>query len=110
MRNLLEETFLMGLGVLSVTKKTAEKFVNDAISSSKITQEEGDSFLKTFTDAGEKAHEDLKKTIEEVFQTRGKALLPLYKDVSALQEKVKALESRVAELEAPLKKEGEDAK
>ena len=37
MFDLLEKSFILGLGALTVTKNTAEKFVDEAIKQSKLT-------------------------------------------------------------------------
>lgn len=99
MLDLLEKSFLLGLGVLSVTKNTAEKLVNDAISKSKITPDEGTEFLKTFEDEGKKAKEAIQSTVEEILKTRIHSLMPCHKDILDLEARIKDLEAKVAELE-----------
>ncbi len=105
MLDLLEKSFVLGLGALSVTKNTAEKFVNEAIKQCKITPEEGKSFLKTFEEEGEKARKSIEETVEKVVRERGASLLPWKKELDALEARIAALEAKLAES----KGEGKDA-
>ena len=104
MLNLLEKSFLLGLGVLSVTKNTAEKFVDEAIGKSQMTPEEGNAFIKTFSEEGEKAKKQIEDAVADVLKTRGHSLMPCHKTLVALEEKIKELEDRVAALENADKK------
>ena len=84
MLDLLEKSFLLGLGALSMTKTTAEKFIDEAIKQSKITPEEGKSLANTFEEEGSKG---------------GASILPGYKSIKELEDKVAVLEAKVAALE-----------
>ncbi|MBR0458302.1 MAG: hypothetical protein IJJ26_03620 [Victivallales bacterium] len=99
MAGLLEQAFLMGLGTLAVTKNTAEKLVNDALSQEKITPAEGNAFLKTVEEEGAKTKQALDEAVNNALKTSGKSLLPGYKEIQELQERVAALEAKVAALE-----------
>ena len=99
MLNLIEKSFLLGLGALAVTKNTVEKFVNDAISQDKMTAGEGNAFLKTFEEEGAKAKANLESAVMEVLKTKGQSLFPNYKAVKELQDKVAELEAKIAVLE-----------
>ena len=99
MFNLIEKSFLLGLGALAVTKSNVEKFVNDAISQDKMTQGEGNAFLKTFEEEGVKAKANLENAVIEVIKTKGQSLFPNYKSIKELQDKVAELEAKVAALE-----------
>ncbi|MBO4344566.1 MAG: hypothetical protein J5833_02345 [Victivallales bacterium] len=96
MFDLLEKSFILGLGALTVTKNTAEKFVDEAIKQSKLTPEEGSSFLKTFEEEGAKARKELEDKVVEVIRTHGASLLPSF------QKQIDDLEKKVADLEAKL--------
>lgn len=100
MFELLEKSFILGLGALSVTKSTAEKFVDDAIKQCKMTPAEGQSFLHTFEEEGAKARQKLEGTIEEIIKARGANLLPGYAKINELEKRVADLEAKLAEAEA----------
>ena len=95
MFDLLEKSFLLGLGVLSVTKKNAEAFVDEAIKQCKLTPEEGTSFLKTFEDEGQKARQELEDKVIEIIKTHGESLFPNKKTVEDLEKKVAELEAKL---------------
>lgn len=99
MFNLLEKSFIIGLGALSVTKNTAEKYVAEAIKQCKMSPDEGNTFLKTFSEEGEKAKKQLEDTVAEILKTRGQSLLPCHKKVTELEERVKELEAKLAAME-----------
>ncbi len=100
MANLLEQAFLLGLGTLAVTKNTAEKLVNDALSQNKITDSEGNAFLKTVQEEGEKSRKALEDAVSNVLKSNGKSLLPCFRELEELKAKVAELEAKVAALEA----------
>ncbi len=95
MFDLLEKSFLLGLGALSITKTNAEKFVDEAIKQCKITPEEGTSFLKTFEEEGIKARQSLEDKVIEIIKTHGESLFPNKKTVEDLEKKVAELEAKI---------------
>ena len=99
MLGLLEKSFLLGLGALSMSKTTAEKFIDEAIKQSKITPEEGKSLANTFEEEGSKVRANIENTLVEIIKTRGASILPGYKSIKELEDKVAALEAKVAALE-----------
>ena len=100
MSNLIEKSFLLGLGALSMTKSSAEKFINDAIKQSQITPEEGQSLANTLEEEGSKVRKNLEDTVTDIIKSRGASIFPVYKNVKDLEAKVAELEAKVAELEA----------
>ena len=99
MLDLLEKSFLLGLGALSMSKNAAEKFIDEAIKQSKITPEEGKSLANTFEEEGCKVRANIENTLVDIIKTRGASILPGYKSIKELEDKVAALEAKVAALE-----------
>ena len=103
MANIIENAFLLGLGALSISKTTAENIIKDAIKKSEITETEGDSLMKTFISEGQKAKENIEKTVDEIIKSKGQTLMPGAAKIAELEEKVAALEARIAEIEGSKK-------
>ncbi len=95
MFDLLEKSFLLGLGALSLTKKNAEIFVEEAIKQCKITPEEGSSFLKTFEEEGKKARQELEDKVIDIIKNHGESLFPNKKTIEDLEKKVADLEAKL---------------
>lgn len=91
---------LLGLGALSIGKDTLEKYVDEAVSKSKMTSEEGNTLVKNFEEEGKKAQEKLENTVVDIIKTRGQSLLPNYQKIQDLEARVAALEAKIAELQS----------
>ena len=100
MSDLLEKSFLFGLGALSMSKSAAEKFIDEAIKQCKITPEEGKTLAATMEEEGRKVRENLENTLIDIIKTRGVSILPIYKDFKALEDRVAALEAKLGVSEA----------
>ena len=105
MSDLLEKSFLLGLGALSMSKNAAEKFIDEAIKQCKITPEEGKSLAATMEEEGGKVRENLENAVEKIIKSRGTSLFPIYKDVKSLEDRIAALEAKIAELEGKAPKD-----
>ncbi len=99
MLNVLEKSFLFGLGALAITKNKAEVFVKEAVKEAKLSPEEGNQLLGTILEEGKNAKANLTATIEEIIASRGQNLIPGYKTISGLEKKIADLEARLAKLE-----------
>ena len=99
MSNIIENAFLLGLGALSISKNAAENLIKEAVKKSEITENEGDTLLKTFISQGEKAKESIKNAVDEALKTKGQSLMPGAAKISELEDKIAALEARIAALE-----------
>jgi len=103
MLNILEKTFLFGLGTLAITKNWAEAFVREAAKEAKLSPEEGNQLLGVILEEGKNAKANLNAAIEEVISSRGQSLIPGYKSISCLEKKIADLEARLAKLEPAAK-------
>ena len=99
MSNIIENAFLLGLGALSISKTTAENLIKDAIKKAEISENEGDSLLKTFTAEGEKAKAAIEKAVDEAIKSKGVSIIPGASKIAELENKVADLEARLAALE-----------
>ena len=95
MSNILENAFLLGLGALSLSKNAATALVREAVKKAEISENDGASLLKTFTDEGQKAKDALEAAVQEAISRH----CPNQGNQSA---KIEELEKRVADLEAKL--------
>lgn len=95
MSNILENAFLLGLGALSLSRNAAAALVHEAVKKAEISENEGASLLKTFTDEGQKAKAALEAAVQEAV---GRHCPGLGGQAARIEE----LEKRVAELEAKL--------
>ena len=95
MAGIFENALLLGLGALSIARKESETMLRDVLKRHNIPEGECKSILKAVADEGAKSKEALENEIDRVVASRGRALLPGY-------ERIEALEARVAELEKKL--------
>ena len=96
MLELLEKAFMMGLGAASLSAKHAEEFVKKAVAEKQVTETEGSQLLHTLLEEGKKANANLTTKVEEIVKTRGESLLPYWKKIQELEERVAALEAELA--------------
>jgi polyhydroxyalkanoate synthesis regulator phasin len=109
MLNVLEKSFLFGLGAIAISKNKAEAFVREATKEAKLSPEEGNQLLGTILEEGKNAKASLTATIEEVISSRGQALIPGYKSIACLEKKIADLEERLAKLEPAANTKAADA-
>jgi|BioPla2DNA2_1021312.scaffolds.fasta_scaffold91563_1 polyhydroxyalkanoate synthesis regulator phasin len=105
MLNILEKTFLFGLGTLAITKNKAEAFVREASKEANLSPEEGNQLLNVILEEGKNAKANLNAAVEEVIASRGQSLIPGYKSISSLEKRIADLEDRLAKLEPAAKTE-----
>jgi len=95
MLNLLEQGFYLGLGMASVTASKAEELVKEGLSKAGISEEEGKTLSKTLVEEGRKARASLKSQIEDIL-IKGHVLLPCHCTIAKLEERIAALEAKLA--------------
>jgi polyhydroxyalkanoate synthesis regulator phasin len=91
---------LAGVGVLTLTEERARKLIDELVQQGRMSSEEGENFARDlFARAEASRHEwegRMRDLIQEVF--RKMDLVPR-KDMTLLEQHVRSLEARVAELE-----------
>ena len=95
MAGILENALLLGLGTLSIARKESEALLRDVLKRHNIPEGECKSILKAVAEEGAKSKEAIENEIERVVESRGSVLVPG-------NERIEALEARVAELEKKL--------
>ena len=95
MAGILKNTLLLGLGTLSIARKETETLLRDVLKRHNIPEGECKSILKAIAEDGAKSKEAIEKEVDRIVKSRGCVLLPG-------NERIEALEARVAELEKKL--------
>ena len=95
MLELLEKTFLTGLGVLSLSQKKAEEFLDELKEKYKVSEEEGKAFLDKMQGIAKESREKVTELAEaEVRKALEKFGLVSREEFIQLQKRVEALEGR----------------
>ncbi len=101
MIEIIKKTMLAGLGAAVVTKDTVQKSLQDLVAKGKLSAEEAgkaaDSIVAQGREEFDKAKEELAKTFD---QALNKANVASVSRVEVLEAELKALQARVADLEA----------
>jgi len=97
---LMEKAFLMGIGVLDVTREKAEQFAEDLIERGKMSQSDAKKVADRVSEIAEEQQEAVRKTVatetEKVMKTTG----------VATKSEVDELKAQIAELKAMLAGQG----
>lgn len=97
---LIENAFLMGIGVLDMTREKAEGFATDLIERGKMSQSDAKKMADRVTEIAETRQEAVRKTVatetEKVMKTSG----------LATKSEVSELKAQIAELKAMLASQG----
>ncbi len=92
LRELLEQGMLMGLGALSLTRETAQNFVDEMVKRGQAQREEATELVEQLLKRGEKERNALRRLIREELQEVLKELqLPTHADMKALEKKLDAI-------------------
>lgn len=97
MKNLLEQGFYLGLGVLSVTANKTEEAVKSVIAKAGLNEEDGKKVSERLIDAGKEARANLTAQIEDIL-AKGQILMPCSSLVNKLEKRIADLEAEVEKL------------
>lgn len=93
MRDVLERTLLIGLGLASLTTEKAQELVDDLVQRGKVRREEAHHLVEQLLQRGQATRERLHQTIrEEARQVIREMQLVTQDDLAALEAKLDALE------------------
>lgn len=77
MEEVIKKAFLLGLGVVALTKEKAEEFVKDLKENKEVTPDEGKKLVKEMLKKSDKfmknIHKDIRKQIRKVVSEMGVA-------------------------------------
>lgn len=100
MAGLLENLMEIGLGALTLTREKAERIVEQLVKLKEIPQEKGHEVLQRLMEKGREAREELGQLVRrEVNEALEKAAIARTADIERLEQRIAALEGRVAALE-----------
>ena len=101
MAKLVEKGILAGLGVLTLTRDTVRRFVDDLVAEGEVKPEEAPSIIERLVDKGEKEREELRKMVrQELDKARSNVPVITRKDIEELSRKIDELAAKVEELAA----------
>jgi polyhydroxyalkanoate synthesis regulator phasin len=93
--------FDIGLGLIAVTKETAQQVVNELVKKGEMSREEGERFVADLTRKGEKLRGDLTDTVQSAVRSQLERLnLATREDLARLERRVAALEARLGASDA----------
>ncbi len=92
LREVIEQGLLMGLGVVSLTRETAQHLVDEMVKKGQAQREEAEEMIDRLVKRGEREREALRKLIREELEAVLKELnLPTRAEIQALETKLDAL-------------------
>ena len=92
-----DKFLLAGLGVITITKEKAEKFVKELVSRGEVTKKGSSTLINDLLNKGKRARKEIKDFIK-------KETTLIYKQANrASQKEVNELKKRIRQLEARLK-------
>lgn len=96
MSELFEKTFYLGLGALSVTKETAEKWINELVEKGKVSREKGSQMLKDLVSKAEKEKKIIDEKIHHGIESTIKKLnLPTRHELDEINKKIDQLQKEL---------------
>jgi polyhydroxyalkanoate synthesis regulator phasin len=91
-RQLIEQTVLMGVGAVSLTKETAQNVVDDLVKLGQAQREEAEDLVNRLTKRGEQERNTLRKLVrDEIHDVVSGLHLATKKDIDALSKKIDEL-------------------
>ncbi len=97
-KELLEQSVLMGLGAISMTRETAQNLVEEMVKRGQAQREEASEMVEQLLKRGEKERNSLRQLVRDEVQAVLKELnLPTQADIEALHQK---LDTILAKLES----------
>ena len=95
MSDLIKNTVLAGLGILSLTHEKAEKLAKDLIKKGELSETEEAKFVKDLMKRAEKYGIETEKKIEKtVEKTLKKLNIPSHKDLDEIKDKLDKLSKK----------------
>lgn len=95
---IFKKSLLFGVGLLTLTREKAERVVHDLVERGEVGAEEAKTFVNDLMEKGEQEKAAVQETIKkEVEDIRKKFGLVTKGDLEALEERIRALESRLGE-------------
>lgn len=92
MLNLIKKGMYLGIGLFSLTKEKAERFVDELIKSGEASLEEKNTLIQNLLDEAQKQKDILEKKInEEIKRAIEKVGIPTRKDIEKLEKKIDEL-------------------
>ncbi len=86
---------LLGMGLLSITKKRAESMANALIKEGEISSKEGSAFVKDLLKKSEVQRKELERRINREIRNSIKAMgLASKDDIKRLEKRIKKLEAK----------------
>lgn len=100
MLDFFRKAALAGIGALTLTEERARKIVEELVEQGRVSREEGERLMKEMMTKAETSRSEWEGKIREMIQDafRRMELVP-HKDFQAVEEQLRLLERRVAELE-----------
>lgn len=109
LKEYLERSLLMGIGVLSLTREKAQALAEEMAQQGKATQGEVKSLTEGLVKRGEEERNALRKVVREEFDASLKEMhLATASDIKALQAEIEKLKAQLAAHE-PSEVEGSEA-
>jgi polyhydroxyalkanoate synthesis regulator phasin len=109
MFELFRKAALFGIGAVTLTEERARKLVNELVEQGRLSGEEGENLVKDLLSRAESSREEWETRVRDMIQDvfRKMDLVPR-KDMTLLEQQVRSLELRVAELERRERSVGEE--
>ena len=98
MIDIFRKTFLIGLGLTSLTREKAEEFIDELIKRGEIESKEKGKAVDDLIQKAKEEEEKFNKKLDEALQkTINNMGLPTKKDIENLENRIKDLESIIKE-------------
>lgn len=100
MGDLFKKAISLGLGLTVVSKEKVEKVVDDLVKRGELAPEQSKALVNRLIERGEEEQSQIKSFIyEQVKRILNEMDIPSKDDISSLEQRIKALEAKVTELE-----------
>lgn len=105
MKDFFRKSMLFGIGLASVTREKTEEIVEEMVKRGEMSRKEGEETVEEILEKSKEVrNETIKKVEEMVRDYLGKFDVATKTDLTALDERIRSLESEVANLQAHLAK------
>ncbi|HEY66474.1 MAG TPA: DUF47 family protein [Caldilineae bacterium] len=101
MFRLIERSFLLGLGVLTLTKERVIRFVDELVKEGAIKPEESQELVDKLVAKGEEEREELRKLVRQELEKALASITPASRqEIKELNRKLDELATQVEQLAA----------